>query len=420
MKNEAVREVEKLAVKAKESARSLRLASTAKKNALLHSIASELVANTDDILAANQADMARERDSGMSAALLDRLQLTHARLEDIAEGVRDVASLPDPVGEILAGRTLPNGLRLTKKRVPMGVIGMIYEARPNVTVDAAVLALKSGNAVILRGGSSAFESNRVLVNTIRAGVEKAGFPAGLVSTVDEHGREGAVALMRARGYVDLVIPRGGAGLIQTVIEQATVPTIETGIGNCHVYIDRDADLDKAHDIAVNAKTHRPGVCNAAETLLIHSEIAPKLLARLGASFAEAGVRLRGDDVVRKVIPEAKVAAEEDWQTEYLSLDLAVKVVDSIDDAISHIAKYSSGHTEAIVSQDISAVNTFTDAVDSAVVMVNASTRFTDGGQFGLGAEIGISTQKLHARGPMALAELTTTMWIVEGDGHVRN
>ncbi|WP_394263685.1 glutamate-5-semialdehyde dehydrogenase [Trueperella sp.] len=418
--SEATQQVHALAAKAKESARTLRLATTASKNAMLHSIADELVANMDTILAANETDMTREREGGMSDSLLDRLQLTTERLEGIADAVREVATLPDPVGEIVGGRTLANGLRLINKRVPMGVIGMIYEARPNVTVDAAVLALKAGNAVLLRGGSAALESNKVLVETIRAGVVKAGYPADLVATVDDYGRDGSVALMKARGLVDLVIPRGGAGLIQTVIEQATVPTIETGVGNCHVYIDRDADLDSAHNIALNAKTHRPGVCNAAETLLVHRDVAAELLPRLGASLIAAGVTIHGDDATREFVEGAVVATDEDWETEYLSLDLAVKVVDSAEEAIAHILTYSTGHTEAIVSNNVSAVNLFTSTVDSAVVMVNASTRFTDGGQFGLGAEIGISTQKLHARGPMALQELTTTTWIVQGDGHVRN
>jgi len=418
--NEATRQVQTYARKAKESARALRLATTTEKNAMLHLIADELVANMDNILGANGIDMIRERESGMSDALLDRLQLTKERIEDIAHAVREVATLPDPVGEIVSGRTLANGLRLVNKRVPMGVIGMIYEARPNVTVDAAVLALKAGNGVLLRGGSAAFESNKVLVETIRSGVDKAGFSGDLVATVDEYGREGSVALMRARGFVDLVIPRGGAGLIRTVIQEATVPTIETGVGNCHVYIDKDANLAAAHDIAFNAKTHRPGVCNAAETLLVHKDVAAELLPRLGVALTDAGVTIHGDDATRSLVGNAEVATDEDWETEYLSLDLAVKVVADAGEAIEHILNYSSGHTEAIVSENVSTVSMFTDAVDSAVVMINASTRFTDGGQFGLGAEIGISTQKLHARGPMALQELTTTTWIVQGDGHVRH
>ncbi|VEI14052.1 glutamate-5-semialdehyde dehydrogenase [Trueperella bialowiezensis] len=414
--NQAVRD---LATKAKDAARALRVANTAEKNAMLAKIADELLANEQNILDANREDVEREKAAGMSAALIDRLLLTSQRLADIAQAVRDVASLADPVGEIVEGRTLDNGLRLTNKRVPMGVIGMIYEARPNVTVDAAVLALKAGNAVLLRGGSAALESNRVLVAAIRAGIDKAGFSPDLVASVDDYGRDGAVALMRARGYVDLVIPRGGAGLIQTVIEQATVPTIETGVGNCHIYVDSAADVDRAHDVVVNAKTHRPGVCNAVETVLVHRDVAGELLPRLGKSLGEAGVTIHADAVAAELIADAVPATEADWETEYLALELAVRVVDNPADAVAHIAQYSSGHTEAIISENVATVNMFTQAVDSAVVMVNASTRFTDGGQFGLGAEIGISTQKLHARGPMALRELTTTTWIVQGDGHVR-
>ncbi|MGO1594791.1 MAG: glutamate-5-semialdehyde dehydrogenase, partial [Ancrocorticia sp.] len=337
----------------------------------------------------------------------------------IAAATREVAGLPDPVGEVVRGQTLPNGLILRQTRVPMGVIGMIYEARPNVTVDAAALALKAGSVVLLRGGSAALHTNAEIVRVMRGAVVVENLPADLVATIDEYGREGAVALMRARGLVDLVIPRGGAGLIQTVVRESLVPVIETGVGNCHVYVDQGADLDKALAIAINAKTHRPSVCNAAETLLVHAAVADQFVPRVVGGLREAGVTVHGCPKVQELAPGVVPATDEDWETEYLALEMAVRVVDSIDQAIEHIRRYSTGHTEAIVSQDVGAVRAFTSSIDSAALMVNASTRFTDGGELGLGAEIGISTQKLHARGPMGLTELTTTTWIVEGDGHVR-
>ena len=411
--------VEAAARNAQDAARSLRGATSGAKNALLVAIADALEDQRGAILEANARDVEDGRASGMKEGLIDRLLLTEERISSIAAATRQVATLPDPVGEVVRGQSLPNGLLLRQVRVPMGVIGMIYEARPNVTVDAAALALKAGSAVLLRGGRAALHSNAALVDVMRTAVVANNLPADLVATIDEYGREGGVALMRARGLVDLVIPRGGAGLIQTVVRESLVPVIETGVGNCHVYVDRAADLDKALAIAVNSKTHRPSVCNAAETLLVHRDVASQFVPRVVQALQWAGVTVHGCDKVQALASNVVPATEEDWETEYLALDIAVGVVDSIDGALSHIRRYSTGHTEAIVSQDVAAVREFTSAVDSAAVMVNASTRFTDGGELGLGAEIGISTQKLHARGPMGLAELTTTTWIVEGDGHVR-
>lgn len=414
--------VRALAERSANAARSLRTSSSAHRNSILAAIADSLMANASAVIEANAKDMAAGREAGLSLGLLDRLELTSERLADIADAVRHVASLPDPVGQVLRGSTLENGLRLIQKRVPMGVVAMIYEARPNVTVDAAVLALKSGNAVLLRGGSAALNSNRQLVALMKDAVRSAGFSPDLVSTVDDYGREGGVALMRARGLVDVVIPRGGAGLIQTVVREATVPVIETGIGNCHVYVDKDADLDKALAIALNSKTHRVGVCNAAESLLVHEAVAPEFLPRILRNLADADVVIHGDDATQELAPASVTvvpAEESDWGTEYLAKEIAVAVVPNLESAIDHILTYSSGHTDAIVSENATTISSFVAAMDSAAVMVNASTRFTDGGQFGLGAEIGISTQKLHARGPMGLEELTTTTWIVTGDGHVR-
>lgn len=407
--------------RAKVASRLLANATRITKDAALNAMADGLVADAARIVAANAKDVDREREGGMSPGLLDRLTLTEERIAKIAEALRFLASLPDPVGEIRRGSTLPNGLRLIQKAVPMGVVGMIYEARPNVTVDAAGLALKSGNAAVLRGGSAAAESNEVIVAVLQDALESVGLPRDAVQSIDAYGREGARVLMHARGLVDVLVPRGGKGLIQTVVRESTVPAIETGEGNCHVYLDASAPLRRSIDIIVNSKTHRVGVCNAAETLLVHKDAEDKLPAVLAALHV-AGVTLHVDDATRYLAPDnvpTVLATEEDWETEYLSMDLAVKVVDSIEDAIAHIAQYSTGHTEAIVTDDINAAEYFVSHVDSAAVIVNASTRFTDGGEFGLGAEIGISTQKLHARGPMGLAELTTTTWVVYGDGHVR-
>lgn len=415
-------EVAQRAQDAKTAALALRTLPTARKNDLLLAVARALEDNQEAILAANALDMSAGKERGMSLGLLDRLALTAERLADIAKAVRNVAELPDPVGTVVRGSTLPNGLQLVQKRVPMGVVGMIYEARPNVTVDAAVLCLKSGNAAILRGGSAAINSNQELVRTIQNVLVAQGLPAALVQTVDDWGRPGAVALMKARGLVDLVIPRGGAGLIQTVVREATVPVIETGLGNCHIYVDSAANLEQAVAIVLNSKTQRVGVCNAVETLLIHQGIATEFVPQVSRALIKAGVTIHACPQTKALAaPSEKIvpATAVDWATEYLSKDIAMKVVEDRAAAITHIRTYSTGHTDAILSESWSAINDFTNSLDSAAVIVNASTRFTDGAQFGLGAEIGISTQKLHARGPMGLEELTTTTWIVSGAGHVR-
>lgn len=415
-------EVRDIAKRAKVASRALQNATSGVKNDVLNAIADALVAAADDVVAANRLDMEQGRERGLTPGLLDRLELTTDRIESIASALREVSALPDPVGEIVRGSTLENGLKLKQVRVPMGVVGMIYEARPNVTVDAAALALKSGNAVILRGGSAALESNRKLVQIIGDALEARNLPRDLVQTVDDFGRAGGVALMRARGLVDVLVPRGGAALIQTVVTESLVPVIETGTGNVHIYVDASADLDKALPIILNAKTQRVGVCNAAETLLVHEDVAEEFIPRVYAALTEANVSLHADDRTRNLVPGgAAIAAatETDWESEYLSLDLAVKVVPSIDEAVEHIRTYSSGHTEVILTESLAASEKFVDEIDAAAIMVNASSRFTDGGMFGLGAELGISTQKLHARGPMGLAELTTTKWIVNGQGQVR-
>ncbi|SEL68253.1 glutamate-5-semialdehyde dehydrogenase [Streptacidiphilus jiangxiensis] len=397
---------------------------TPKDEALL-AIADALQVRTREIVEANAEDVAQARANGTDEAVIDRLTLTRERIAAIADDVRKVAGLPDPVGEVIRGYTLPNGLDVRQVRVPLGVVGIIYEARPNVTVDAAALCLKSGNAVLLRGSSSAIASNRKLVEVIRDAVGGAGLPADAVQLVPGESRESVQELMRARGMVDVLIPRGGAGLIRTVVEQSTVPVIETGTGNCHVYVDAEADLAMAVEILINSKAHRVSVCNAAETLLVHKDIADAFLPLALAALADAGVTVHADPRVQAVAEregsKAVVvpATAEDWETEYLSYDIAAGVVDSLEDAVAHIRLWTSGHTEAIVTTSQAAARRFTQLVDSTTVAVNASTRFTDGGQFGFGAEIGISTQKLHARGPMGLPELTSTKYIVTGDGHIR-
>ncbi|MCC3771845.1 glutamate-5-semialdehyde dehydrogenase [Streptomyces sp. UNOC14_S4] len=396
------------------------------KDEALLAIADALEVRTREIVEANAEDVAKARAAGTSESVVDRLTLTPERVRAIAKDVRDVVALPDPVGEVVRGSTLPNGIDLRQVRVPLGVVGIIYEARPNVTVDAAALCLKSGNAVLLRGSSSAYASNTALVRVVRDAVGGAGLPADAVQLVPGESRDSVRELMRARGMVDVLIPRGGAGLIRTVVEESTVPVIETGTGNCHVYVDAQADIDMAVEILVNSKAQRPSVCNAAETLLVHQDIAAEFLPRALAALAEAGVTVHGDERVlalAEAVPDsgAKVvpATIEDWETEYLSYDIAAAVVDSLDAAVRHIRLWTSGHTEAIVTTSQAAARRFTQLVDSTTVAVNASTRFTDGSQFGFGAEIGISTQKLHARGPMGLPELTSTKYIVTGDGHVR-
>ena len=414
--------VRAIARAAKTASRTLATATRATKDAALHAMADALVASAGRIVAANGADLVRGRDNGMKESLLDRLALDEGRIGGIADALRELAALPDPVGEVVRGSTLPNGLRLRQVRVPMGVVGMIYEARPNVTVDAAGLALKSGNAVVLRGGSAAASSNEVIVAVLGEALEGQGLPRELVQSIDAYGRAGAVELMRARGLVDVLVPRGGADLIRTVVTESVVPVIETGVGNCHVFVDASADVAQAVPIVLNSKTQRTGVCNAAETLLIHRDVAPTFLPAVLEALRAKDVTVHGDDAVAATVPDGlrfEPATETDWETEYLSLDLAVRVVDSLDEALEHIRRYSSGHTEVICTTDTRSVQRFTTELDSAALIVNASSRFTDGGQFGLGAEIGISTQKLHARGPMGLAELTTTTWIVEGDGQIR-
>lgn len=408
--------------RARVAARQLAIASRTQKDHALAAMAEALLREQDVILEANRADVERGREAGLTDGLLDRLSLNPERIDQIADALLQLAALPDPVGEVVRGSTLANGLRLRQVRVPMGVVGMIYEARPNVTVDAAGLGLKSGNAVILRGGGAAKATNTAIVSVLSRAVARTGLSADTIQSIDEYGREGAVEMMRARGHVDLVVPRGGAGLIQTVVREAIVPVIETGVGNCHVYIDRDVDQTQALPIVMNSKIHRPSVCNATETLLVHQDRAGDFLPTALEALSSAGVVLHGDERVQAAAPEGVPvvpAVPEDWDTEYLAMEIAVAVVDDLESAIDHIAKHSSGHTDAICTTSLAASETFVARVDSAVVNVNASTRFTDGGEFGLGAEIGISTQKLHARGPMGLAELTTTKWIVSGDGQVR-
>ncbi|OXN00488.1 glutamate-5-semialdehyde dehydrogenase [Bifidobacterium vansinderenii] len=415
-----------MADEAAHAQRALAGANTEVKNALLLDIADALVAAAETIERANAEDMAEARESGMSQGLLDRLRFDANRIASTVDGVRNVATLPDPVGEMVRGRNLPNGMRLNQIRVPIGVIGMIYEARPNVTVDVASLCLKSGNAALLRGGHAARRTNEATLAVIGDVLTAHGFDPSLVASVDRFGRDGATAMMQARGHIDLLVPRGGAGLIRAVVENSKVPVIETGAGNVHIYVDESGDLAKALPIIINAKTQRVGVCNAAEKLLVHASVAEEFLPVVAHALTEHGVRLHADEASLSIIVNAGIdgldiepATDEDWSTEYLDYEMGIKVVNSLDEAIDHINTYSTGHTEAIISEDYSHIERFTSRIDSAVVMVNASTRFTDGGMFGLGAELGISTQKMHARGPMGLEELTTTKWIGYGTGQVR-
>ncbi len=409
---------ETVAHRAREAAYELAQATRATKDGALHAMADALETACEQVLAANARDVEAARERGTAAALVDRLRLDPNRVAAMATGLREVAGLPDPVGEVVRGSTLANGLELRQVRVPFGVVGIIYEARPNVTADAAGICLKAGNAVLLRGSSSARASNEAIVEVLRGAAARSGLPADVVQLVPGEGHESAKALMRARGLVDVLIPRGGAGLIRSVVEESTVPVIETGVGNCHVYVDAAADLDRALTIVLNAKTHRPSVCNAAESLLVHADVAAAFVPRVVAALQEAGVTVHGDETFARldgVLP----AAAEDHAAEYLSLDISAAVVPDLEAAVRHIRSYSSGHTEAIVTDSQEAARRFTAAVDSAAVMVNASTRFTDGAEFGFGAEIGISTQKLHARGPMGLPEMTSTKYVVTGAGHVR-
>ncbi|WP_258802405.1 glutamate-5-semialdehyde dehydrogenase [Pseudarthrobacter sp. NS4] len=412
--------VHAIADRSRHAARRIAMANRAWKDRALRAVGVALQENSKAILAANARDVATGKANGTSTALLDRLTLNETRIAGLVAALENLANLPDPVGNVVRGQTLPNGLRLRQVNVPMGVVAAIYEARPNVTVDIAGLALKSGNAVILRGGSAAEATNEVLVQVLREALESVGLPADAVQTVDQYGRAGANVLMRARGRVDVLIPRGGRDLIQTVVTNSAVPVIETGEGNVHIFIDESANEDMAVEILLNAKTQRPSVCNTVETLLVHS--GSSVLPAVAAALSKAGVRLHADERIRAALPasiESQPATDEDWGTEYMNLDLAVAMVDSLDEAVKHIRTWSTGHTEAILTNDLSNAERFIAEVDSAAVIVNASTRFTDGGELGLGAEVGISTQKLHARGPMGLTELTTTKWIVQGEGQVR-
>jgi glutamate-5-semialdehyde dehydrogenase len=404
---------------AKSAASSLAQAPTARKNEALNQIALLLNSRADEIIAANNIDIANGQAESMTQSLQDRLRLNHERIAAIADAAHKIISLPDPIGDVIRGMSLPNALKLTQIRVPLGLIGVIYEARPNVTIDIAVLAIKSGNAVVLRGGRAAENTNRVLVKLLQDALAISGINSDAVQTVDEFGREGGTQMMHAVGLIDVLIPRGGAGLIQQVVQEAKVPVIQTGDGVVHIYIDESARLDWSVDIVQNAKVQRPSVCNAAETLLIHESAVERILPAVLDKLSESGVTIHGDAVTQANYFAAVPATEEDWATEYHDLDISVKVVKDLDEALAHIAKYSTKHTEAIITENVENADRFLAEVDASTVMVNASTRFTDGGEFGFGAEVGISTQKLHARGPMGLAELTTTKWLVRGSGQVR-
>ncbi|PQZ60560.1 MULTISPECIES: glutamate-5-semialdehyde dehydrogenase [unclassified Microbacterium] len=405
--------------RAKEASRATAALTSDDKARVLEAIAVALLDAAPRIIEANGRDIARGREDGIGDSLIDRLRLDDRRVGALATAVREVAALADPVGRVVGGHRMPNGVALEQVRVPFGVVGAIYEARPNVTVDIAALALRSGNAVVLRGGSAARESNTVLVDVMRSAVESAGLTAEAIQTVDDFGREGAKALMHGRGLIDVLVPRGSAGLIETVVTESTVPVIETGAGNVHIFLDETAPDDWARDIVVNAKVQRPSVCNAVETVLVHRQAAPRLVPLVASALQSEGVAIHGDDMVVGLMSNVIPATEEDWETEYLSLDIAFKVVESLDEALDHIRRYSTGHTESIITTDSRNAERFLAEVDSAVVMVNTSTRFTDGGEFGFGAEVGISTQKLHARGPMGLSELTSTKWLARGAGQTR-
>ena len=404
---------------AKSAARALSVASSSQKNAALLAVADAIEARQNEIIAANKTDLQNAVRNGMSQAMQDRLALNEGRIKGMADGVRQVAALGDPVGRTLSGSTLYNGMKMTKITVPIGVIGIIFESRPNVTSDAAALCLKSGNACILRGGSDAINSNIAIAGIMRGAIESAGLPADCVSLIEDTDRATATGLMRLNEYVDCLIPRGGAGLIRSVVQNATVPVIETGVGNCHIYVEGSADADMAANIIFNAKTQRPSVCNACESLLVDENIAEEALPKIAARLAEKNVEIRGCEKTRAILKNAKEATEEDYAKEFLDYIISVKVVKNIDEALDHIAKYSTGHSESIITRDFEASQRFVRSVDSAAVYVNASTRFTDGGEFGLGAEIGISTQKLHARGPMGLNELVSYKYVVLGDGQIR-
>lgn len=413
-------EVEKKCIQAKVAAAGLATIGAQVKNAALLAMADAFEANRDAIFEANRIDLAAAEAAGISGAMLKRLELTDKKIDQMAEGVRQIAALRDPIGETIEGYVRPNGMEVRKVRVPIGVIGIIYESRPNVTADAAALCLKAGNAVILRGGKEAINSNLAIAKLIDEAITKAGVPAGAVQIIETTDRAAANELMKMKPYIDCLIPRGGKGLIRTVVENSTIPVIEHGDGNCHVYVDRAADLEIASEIAYNAKVQNPSVCNAMETLLVSEQIAPNFLLTISERLANAGVEIRGCEKTRAILPSVKPATEEDWETEFLDLILAVKIVSGLDEAIAHIRKYGSGHSEAIVTEDLSAARRFTAEVDAAAVFVNVSTRFTDGYEFGKGAEMGISTQKLHARGPMGIEEITTYKYVVSGNGQIRS
>ena len=415
-------ELQRMGEKAKEAARFLACAG-ARKDKALRAMADALEAHTAQILEANREDLEAARANGMRETMLDRLALTEPRIASMAEGVRQVAAQADPIGEVVSGGVRPNGMRIRRVRVPLGVVGMIYESRPNVTADAAALCLKAGNAVILRGGKEAIRSNCAILDCMDEAARAAGLPEGSLQLVRDTSRASSVEMMGLTGYLDVLIPRGGAGLIRSVVENSRVPVIETGVGNCHLYLDETADGDMAEAIAVNGKTQRPSVCNALEKLLVHEKAAPELLPRVARALTARGVELRADPRALAILQEAGIpavpACDEDWDTEYLDLIMGVRVVRDLDEAIDHISAHTSGHSECIVTNDYRSANRFTSEIDAAAVYVNCSTRFTDGGEFGLGAEIGISTQKLHARGPMGVNELTSTKFIIEGDGQIR-
>ena len=412
--------IEQLGEKALEAKRKIATASTGEKNKVLEAIAQVLLENSDAILAENEKDIANARDNGISETMVDRLRLTKERIKGIADACMELVNLEDPVGEVLQGSVRPNGMRITKVRVPMGVIGIIYESRPNVTVDAGALCLKSGNAAILRGGKEAIHSNMILVNLMQRALETSGFAKETIQLVEDTSREVSTQMMQANGYIDVLIPRGGAGLIQAVVQNATVPVIETGTGNCHIYVDDSADLEMAVQITDNGKTQRPSVCNALETCLVHKDVADKFLPMLQKVFEKHQVEIRGCERTKAILGDSVVlATPQDYATEFLDYIMSIKVVDSIEEAIAHIRKYSTEHSECIITESYRHAEQFQKEIDSACVYVNCSTRFTDGGEFGLGAEIGISTQKLHVRGPMGLKELTTMKYLINGSGQIR-
>ena len=416
----SARMFDQIGTQGRQAARVLASLDTATKNAALRGMATELDNRVEMILSANRADMDEAAGQNIGTALMDRLALNPQRVEAIAGGLRSVAGLPDPVGSLTGGWTLPNGIQVQRTRVPLGVVAVIYEARPNVTADAAGLCFKSGNAALLRGSSYALRSNNAIADGLRAALDEQGLPVDSIQLIQDTSREAATALMQAKDWVDLLVPRGGPGLIAAIEAQATVPFVIDGAGNCHVYVDSSADLEMASDITFNAKTQRPGVCNAAEKLIVHEDVADEFLPMIGKRLQDHGVELRGDEASRSLVDGVGVATESDWPTEYHDLIMAIKVVPSLDAAIDHVRLHSSGHTEAIITSDLASADRFVRETDSAVVMVNASTRFTDGEEFGFGAEIGISTQKLHVRGPMGLEALTTEKYILHGKGHVRS